>query len=64
LFEHARRVVYEIHGFARHMAPQTSLADPATDLPKLRRAWERTQEMQAIFFAFVGALKEPDAQAS
>jgi hypothetical protein len=64
LFLHARRFVFALHDLLRHDRFVGVLnPDPNTTLPKVASAYELTQEMQAMFFALLGAIPE-DAGAS
>lgn len=63
IFEHARRLLFAIHGLRRKIAPR--LKTPVgldRGLKKFRTGWERTQEMQQIFMALIEASRT--AQAS
>ncbi len=56
MFEHGRRLVWQIHQLKRRVAPRlTGAPSPRYGLKAFRDGWQRTQEMQAIFFALVKA---------
>lgn len=54
IFEHARRLVLIIHELLT-LSGSGETPDPATELTEFRRAWELTQDMQAIFLALMNA---------
>ena len=54
MFEHGRRVLFEAHRLRRKAAPHIkSPWGPWRGLKEFRDAWQRTQEMQAIWMALV-----------
>jgi hypothetical protein len=59
MFEHCRRLVFIAHELVKQIIPYGLYnPDPAKDLPEIKTARERTQEMQSIFLALVEAAKE------
>lgn len=55
LFFHARRFLFALHEvLAQPRFEGVTNPDPETDLPLVRDAFERTQEMQILFFALMG----------
>jgi hypothetical protein len=63
IFEHARRFLFIAHKLVEQTFPSAPYnPDPAKDLPKVKKAWERTQEMQAIFLALIQTVKEIDSR--
>jgi hypothetical protein len=56
IFEHARRLVFVAHRLRRKVAPHLkSPRGPERGLKHLRDAWQRTQQMQAVFLALLEA---------
>lgn len=55
MFEHGRRLLVAAHQLRREIAPRQRNLRGIDDLKKFRDAWERTQEMQAIFLALIEA---------
>lgn len=56
IFEHGRRVLFALHQLRRKVARGAkSPSGPERGLKKFRDAWQRTQEMQAIFIALLQA---------
>lgn len=63
MFEHARRLVFIIHELVKQFHPDATYNPvPNDELPEIREAWERTQEMQSIFLALVQASKEQKSE--
>jgi hypothetical protein len=59
MFEHGRRLIWAIDQLKRLLAPRlTSLPSLRNGLKAFRDGWQRTQEMQAMFFAILEASKE------
>lgn len=54
IFEHARRLLFECHRLRRKLARHVrSPAGPLRGLKKVRDAWERTRQLQAIWLALL-----------
>lgn len=53
IFEHARRLLLQVHGFQRRHAPRITMPRGLKDdgLPKFKKAWEATQQMQGMAYA-------------
>jgi hypothetical protein len=59
VFEHARRLLFELHSLKQVVAPRLRLPPgPRKGLKAVREAWKRTQEMQAIFLALMEAAEK------
>jgi hypothetical protein len=65
LFFHARRFVFALHELLNHPRFAGILnPDPSAALPKVASAYERTQEMQAMFFALLRAIPEEASESN
>jgi len=61
IFEHGRRVLFALHQLRRKVARGVkSPSGPERGLKKFRDAWQRTQEMQAIFLALLQAARQSE----
>jgi len=59
IFEHGRRIVFALHRLRRKVARGVkSPSGPERGLKKFRDAWQRTQEMQALFLAMLQAARQ------
>jgi len=65
VFEHARRLLFELHSLKQVVAPRLRLPPgPRKGLKAVREAWKRTQEMQAVFLELIKAARSERSSRS
>lgn len=59
IFHHARSFIFALYDLLAHERFSGVLnPDPRTGLPKISRAYEQTQDMQAMFFGIIASIPE------